>query len=124
MAAVIPSPRESTEDEATSDLSNNQDSHRRLCALKHFSFNNYEPSKVETQLKENIQRLNTPADEKNRQLHDVEACGDCCTKEDDHDSEWEIPFQDIRELEYVGSGGQGIIISVRLVIYIIVLYYT
>lgn len=104
--------------------------------LKHFSFN-YEPSKVESQLKESIQRLNTPADEKEKKLakhqdsgyngsevaafiHDVGTLltslessigkeredGDAAkdTVEDD----WEIPFQDIRDLEFVGSGAQGI----------------
>ncbi len=97
MAAVIPSSLESTEDETAINRQ------QQLATLKHFSFD-YEPSKLETHLKENIQRLNTPADENGRRLDSIQS--PCYDKLDTTDG-WEIPFQDIRELEYVGSGGQG-----------------
>ena len=98
MASVLPSSHESTEDEAA--INRQIVCRQQLTTLKLFTFE-YEPSKLETQLKENIQRLNTPADETGRRLDNNKESVD----------EWEIPFQDIRDLEYVGSGGQGMRIA-------------
>lgn len=137
MAAAASSPRSFREEEVVYNdtvVARDQQSkirQKKRC-LKHFSFN-YEPSKVETQLKESIQRLNTPADEKEpgislsnestapaSYLHDVgvlltslessignkQQSEEVCSDETEEDC-WEIPFQDIRDLEFVGSGGQG-----------------
>ncbi len=86
---------------------------RKRFTLTHFSFD-YEPSKIETQLKVNIQRLRTPSEENGGELQcDIESCGGGDTAEKElrdavaDEQPWEVPFQDIRDLEYVGSGGQG-----------------
>ena len=106
----------SGEDNRVTLTANNK---RKRFTLTHFSFD-YEPSKVETQLKVNIQRLKTPSEENGRELQcDDEACGGGNTAGKELrdaaadsgfagvESPWEVPFQDIRNLEYVGSGGQG-----------------
>lgn len=75
-----------------------------------------EPSEVEDQLKESIQRLHTPGDERkeyNKGLMRtvmlyINPLGYFNNKnKQPEDGGWEIPFQDIRDLEYIGSGGQG-----------------
>ena len=115
MAAVIPSPRESFIP-IEEDLMTNKQQNNSYTTLKHFNFN-FEPSKVETQLKENIQRLKTPGDEVENTFDSgaqslVSYCSSHLPHVSTKEEDWEIPFQDIRDLEYVGSGGQGKLYSV------------
>ena len=77
-----------------------------------------EPSEVEDQLKESIHRLHTAGDERKEYnkglmrtvmlyINPLEYFNN--KSKQPEDGGWEIPFQDIRDLEYIGSGGQGVI---------------